>query len=88
MSLARKSGVKSHLSLRFRTKVYSCQSASQPNATGFSLSEADPINADVLSFAADFLSEHSESIAVVTPAEPVAGSIGHQAPAASQSAQA
>ena len=88
MSLIKKSDVKNHLSPRFRTRVPFYASVSQPDATGFSLAEGDTIKANPLNFAADFVSEHSSSVAVVTPAEPVAGSIGRRAPTASKSAQA
>ncbi|MFZ0393889.1 MAG: hypothetical protein WCF17_01200 [Terracidiphilus sp.] len=87
MSLITQSDVKNHLSPRYRTKIHLCEPESQPDATGFSVGEPDAIQANPLSFAEDFIAEHSPSCAALAPDKPLVGSIGPQAPATSRSVQ-
>ena len=87
MSLIKKSDVKNHLSVRFRKEIHVDNQSSQPDATGFSEDEPEACNAIPSDFATDFQVEHSFSGTVLAPGEPMTGSAGPQAPAASKSAQ-
>ena len=84
MSLIKQSDVKNHLSPQFRTEIHLCQPESPPVATGYSVAEPD---ANPLSFAEDFLGEHSFSSAALIQSNPVICSIGAQPPAAPKSVQ-
>lgn len=88
MSQIRQSDVKNHLSPRFRTKIHLCDPVSQPDATGYSVPEPDPIKATPSAFTQDFVAEHSLSGAAVAPADPVSGSSRLHVPTASKSARA
>jgi hypothetical protein len=88
MSQIRQSDVKNHLSPRFRTKIHLCDPVSQPDTTGYSVPEADAIKANPSTFAQDFVTEHSNSVAAVASADPVTGSIRLHVPTASKNAQA
>ena len=58
MSLIKKSDVKNHLSLRYRTQIHLSQPESQPDATGFSVVEMGKVQSDRSTFAEDFVAEH------------------------------
>jgi hypothetical protein len=87
MSLARKSDVKSHLSLRYRTETFLSAPADQSDAASDCLAEPGAINANSSDFAEDFVAEHSSPAVVAAPADPVADSTRLPAPTASKSAQ-
>jgi hypothetical protein len=76
---------KNHLPPGFHTKIHLCDPVSQPDATGYSVSEPDAIKADSSTFARDFVAEHSSSDAA---ADPVTGSIRIHVAVASKNAQA
>jgi hypothetical protein len=88
MSLIKKGDVKNHLSPQFRTKIHLCQPESQPDATGYSVAEANAIETHASSFAEDFVAEHSSSGVAVAPPSPVTGSVGPPVTNVSKSAQA
>jgi hypothetical protein len=88
MSQIRQSDVKNNLSPRFHTKIHLCDPVSQPDATGYSVAEPNPIKAGPATFAQDFVAEHSSSGAAVAPFDPVTGSIGIHVAKTSNSAQA
>ena len=71
MSQVRKSDAKNHLPPRFHTKIHLCDPLSQPDATGYSVSEPDAIKADPSAFAQDFVAEHSSSGAAPPILSPV-----------------
>ena len=87
MSLVKKSEIKNYLSPLFRTEIHLCLPASQPEATGCSATRPDAIKANSSNFAEDFFREHTSSIAAVTAANLVTGSIHRQSPTVSKSAQ-
>ena len=78
---------KNHLPARFHTKIHLCDPVSQPDATGYSVSEPDTIKADPSTFARDFVAEHSTSGAAAA-ADPVTGSIRIHVAMASKNAPA
>ncbi len=86
MSLVKKSDVKNHLTIRYRTQIHLCEPASQPDATGFSVAESDTAQSGPSIFSEDFIAEHS-SFAIVAPDNPSIDSIGPQDLAASKSVQ-
>lgn len=65
MSITEKSDVKNDLSPRYRTKIHLCDPASQPDATGYSVTESDAIRADTSPSAKHDSAE--QTIAVMTP---------------------
>jgi hypothetical protein len=87
MSIVKKSDVKNHLSPFFRTQIHLCPPESQPDATGFSAAEADAVQASALSFAEDFVQEHSTPGTVLAQDDPAMGSYGPQTPATSKRVQ-
>jgi hypothetical protein len=87
MSNVKKSDVKNHLSPRFRTQIHLCPPESAPDATGYSVAEADAVPASPLSFAEDFVQEHSSSGTVLAQGNPDMGSFGPQAPPTSKRVQ-
>ncbi len=87
MSPIKRSDVKNHLHRPFLTKTQFGQTESQPDATGFSAAEPGTIKANSSSFAQDFVAEHSSSGTALAQGNPLIGSIGPQAPAASKSVQ-
>jgi hypothetical protein len=88
MSLVKKSDVKNHLSPRFRTKTYLNVPESQPDATGFSGAEPDPIRENPAAFSKDFTAEHSSVATTVAPADLLTGSTRPLATLVSKSAKA
>jgi hypothetical protein len=88
MSLIKKSDVKNHLSLRYRTQIHLSQPESQPDATGFSVVEMGKVQSDRSTFAEDFVAEHSSSGKSIAAANRVIGSPGPKITASSKSAQA
>jgi len=87
MSPLKRSDVKNHLHPPFLTKIHLVESESQPDATGYSVAEADAIEANPSNFAEDFVTEHSSSRVAVAPTNPETGSSSPQAPAVSKSVQ-
>ncbi len=87
MSDVKKSDVKNHLSPRNRTQIHLCSLERAPDATGYSVAEADAVQASPVSFAEDFVQEHSSPDTVLAQGTPDLGSFGPQAPAASKSVQ-
>jgi hypothetical protein len=88
MPHTQKSGVKKLLSPQFHTKRLLWPSENEPNAAGSSAAEKDPIEAKAMSFAEDFILEHSSPGAPVAPAHQVSSSFRPQPPAVSKSAPA
>jgi hypothetical protein len=88
MSQIRQSDGKNHLPPRFHTKIHLCDPVSQPDATGYSMSEPDAIKAGPSNFARDFIAEHSSSGAAAAATDPVTGSIRIHVAMASKNAQA
>ena len=86
MGLIKKSDVKNHPSLRYRTRIQVCQPESQPDATGFS-AEPDAIQATALNCAGDFAAQHSSSGTALAQGDPLSGSVGSQAHATSKCVQ-
>src|ERR1700722_2773864 len=66
MSFVERSDAEKPLSLNSRTKIHLCAPESQPDATGFSEAESDINKANLSSFTADFVAEHSAPRAVAT----------------------
>jgi len=87
VGLIKRSHEKNHLSSRDHTQPHLCPLESQPDATGFSNAEPDAIEANPLSFAEDFVAEHSRSGTPLAQDSPLIRSIGKQARAASKSVQ-
>lgn len=87
MSLVKKSDVKNHLSLRYRTQIHLCQPESQPDASGFSTAETDAVQLNPLNGAEGFAAERSFSGIALAPDNPLIDSIASQAPAVSRSVQ-
>jgi len=87
MSLVKRSDVKNHLSLKFRTKIHLCAPESQPDATGFSGAECDTDKANVSGFASDFVAEHSSPRGDAAQADRLPGSFHLEVPKVSKSAQ-
>ncbi len=88
MSQIRQSDVKNHLSPRFRTKIHLCDPVSEPDATRYSVPEPAAIKGDPLTFAQDFVAEHSSPGETAVPGDHLPGSFRPEAPAASKSARA
>ncbi len=87
MSFVKRSDAEKPLSLEFRTKIHLCTPESQPDATGFSGAESDTNKANLSSFRADFVAEHSApGVAVSTDHLP--SSFRAEVPKVSKSAQA
>ncbi len=84
MSFIQKSNVKHLLSPSDRTKIH----LRRPDATGYSVAEADASNAGQGNFAEDFFAEHSSPCAAFVLTEQVADCSSQQAPLVSKSAQA
>jgi len=87
VSLVKKSEIKNYLSPLPLTEIRLRLPASQPEATGCSAAGPDAIKANSSNFAEDFFREHTSSIAAVTAANLVTGSIHRQSPTVSKSAQ-
>lgn len=87
MSIVKKSDVKNHLSPRLHTQIHLCPPGSAPDTDGYSVAEADAVQASPVSFAEDFVQEHSSPDTVLAQGTPDLGSFGPQAPAASKSVQ-
>ena len=87
MPFIKKSGVKNRISGRLRKAIDMDSPASRPDTTGFSRDEPGARKANLSDFAEDFQTEHSISGTALAPSEPLTGSFGPQAPAASKSAQ-
>ena len=88
MSQIRQSDVKDHLSSRLRTKIRLCYPVGQPDATGCSVPEPAAIKGDPLTFAQDFVAEHSSPGETAVPGDHLPGSFRPEAPAVSKSARA
>lgn len=67
MSIVKKSDVKNHLSLRYRTQIHLCRPDSQPDATGYSAAESSAVQSNPSIFTEDFVGEHSSSGKSVAP---------------------
>jgi hypothetical protein len=87
MSLVNRSDAKKPLSPEFRTKIHLCAPESQPDATGFSEAESDTNKANLSSFTADFVAEHSAP-GVAASTDHLPGSFRAEVPKVSKSAQA
>jgi hypothetical protein len=87
MSLVNRSDAKKPLSLEFRTKIHLCVPESQPDATGFSEAESDANKANLSSFTADFVAEHSTA-GVAASTDHLPGFFRAEVPKVSKSAQA
>ena len=87
MSFVERSDAERPLSPESRTKIHLCVPKSQPDATGFSEAEADRDKANVPSFAADFVVEHSAP-GVSASTDHLPGSFRAEVPKVSKSAQA
>lgn len=88
MSIFKKSDVKNHLSLRFRTKTYLNVPVSQPHATGITVALSGVTGANPSLFAEDYSAEHTTGGASSAPSANSTGSTGSQKPETSKSAQA
>ncbi len=77
MSLAEQSDDKDHSSPRYGTKNHLCPPLSQPDATGFSAVEPDAIQPRRLSFAEDFIGQHSSLGTAFVQGYPLISSIRH-----------
>ena len=87
MSPIKRSDVESHVHSPFLARIHLVQSESQPDATGFSGSDLETIEASPSGFAEDFVAEHSSSCVAVAQTEQVTDSGSQQAPAASKGVQ-
>lgn len=92
MTIINRSDVKNHMRPPFLTKIHLCPPErppeSQPDATGFSEPEPDPMNAQSSGFAADFVAEHSSPTPSVAPGRHLPGSFHAEAPTVPKSAKA
>jgi hypothetical protein len=88
MTIIEKKDTKNHLSLRHNKDIFLCAPLSQPDATGYSCTEADETRANQSAFASDYSVEHT--IAFVPPIRAVnsTGSTDVQLAETSKSAQA
>ena len=87
MSLIKESDVKNNLSLRSRAKTQVRAPLSQRKATSVSVAELHAIQANAMSFAQDFVGEHSSSRVALAQAISLPDSISPPAPFASRSVQ-
>lgn len=87
VSLIKKSDVKNHLSLRYRTRIHVSELESQPDATGFSAAEPDAIQATPFNCAGDSAAQHLSSGTALAQGDPLSGSVGSQAHATSNCVQ-
>lgn len=67
MSITEKSDVKNHLSPRYRMKIHLCDPASQPDATGYSVTESDAIGAGTSPTAKHDSAERTIAVMPSTP---------------------
>ena len=88
MSFVERSDAEKPLSLEFRTKIHLCAPESQPDATGFSEAESDTNKANLSSFTADFVAEHSLPGGAAASTDHLPGSFRAEVPKVSKSAQA
>ena len=63
VSLTKQSDVKNHLSPRYRAKIHLCEPASQPDATGSPVVEAEPTGTNPSTFAKDYSADHTMAAA-------------------------
>jgi len=77
MTIIEKRDVKNHLSLRHSKDIFLCESASQPDATGYSLAEPDAVSAKSSEFAKDYCADHTIA---VTPAAAAVSLIDSKGP--------
>jgi hypothetical protein len=87
MTIIEKRDVKNHLSLRHSRDIHLCEPLSQPDATGYSLAEADAARANPSAFADDYSAEHTTAAMPETPAADLADSTETPAPEISKSAR-
>ena len=87
MSLIKRSDVKSHLRPPFPTRIHLVQPESQPDATGFSGDEPDPIKANPSYPGENSIAEHSSSGLAVASTGRMTGSRSTEAPTVSNSVQ-
>jgi hypothetical protein len=88
MSFVQRSDAEKPLSLESRTKIHLCAPESQLDATGFSEAESDTNKANLSSFTADFVAEHSSPRVAAASTDHLPGSFHPEAPNVSKSAQA
>jgi hypothetical protein len=86
--ITEKRDVKKHLSSRHYRDIYLCEPVSQPDATGYSVAEAEAITANPPAFADDYSAEHTIDAVAATPTAHSNGPTDPQAPKTSKSAQA
>jgi hypothetical protein len=87
MSIIEKRDVKNHLSLRHSRDIHLCEPLSQPDATGYSVIEADAARANPSGFADDYSAEHTIAATPATPGADFADPTKPQAPETSKSAR-
>jgi hypothetical protein len=88
MSFVERSDAEKPLSLELHAKIHLCAPESQPDATGFSEAESDTNKANLSSFTADFVAEHSSPRVGAAPPDHLPGSFDPEVPRVSKSAQA
>jgi hypothetical protein len=87
MSIIEKKDVKHQLSLRHSRDIFLCEPLSQPDATGYSVAEADASRANPSAFADDYSAEHTIAATPATPGSNFADPSDPQPPEISKSAR-
>ena len=87
MSLIKQSDAENLPSPQICSKIHLCAPVSQPDATGYSVPEADAGKAEPPNFVQDFVAEHSSSDAAAKPGDHLPGSFRPEVPKVSKSAQ-
>ena len=82
MSLIKPSDGNNHPSPQNRAKIHLCQPVSQPDATGYSAAQPDPVAETSPAFAQDFVAEHSSPGAAAAPGDHLPGSFRPETPTA------
>ena len=88
MTIIEKKDTKNHLSLRHNKDIFLCPPLSQPDATGYSLADADATRANQSAFAADYSGEHTIAEVPATRTVSSTGATDAQGPETSKNAQA
>jgi hypothetical protein len=81
MGLIKKCDVKHHFAARRRARALRQPPTSQPDGTGFSVTETNETEARISDFAEDFRLEHSAAIISIKQTNHLTGFSGTQAPA-------